>query len=143
MLYISKYSYLVGEIKMKFNKSHNAIFSLTFHLIIVTKYRKKLLTKELLDELKEICASIIYNDGCELLEFNGEENHIHLLIETKPNITLSKLIGAIKTATARRINKRHGRKYRHFWSPSYFIISCGNVNLETLKKYINNQNCPP
>ena len=128
---------------MKLNKSHNAIFSLIFHLVIVTKYRKKILTKELINEMRDICASIISNDGCELLEFNGEEEHIHLLIETKPNITLSKLINNIKTVTARRVNKIHGRKYRHFWSPSYFIVSCGNVKLEILKNYIKNQKSPP
>ena len=129
---------------MKLNKSFHSVYNLSYHLIIVTKYRKKIFNQEILTMLKDIVESIIEGYDCELIEFNGEEDHIHILLESKPNIKLSQLINSIKTVTARQLNKKLKTKHNHLWSPSYFIVSCGNVKLEVLKRYVNNQkSCPP
>ncbi|WP_414566842.1 MULTISPECIES: IS200/IS605 family transposase, partial [unclassified Anabaena] len=86
---------------------------------------------------------------CELLEFNGEADHVHLLIDYKPDKPLSTLIGNIKTVSSRLIRKEFpwlAKKYFYnqpfFWTGAYFVASCGGVTVEQLKNYVENQEQP-
>jgi putative transposase len=84
-----------------------------------------------------------------LLDFNGESDHVNLIIDDKPDIAFSKLIANLKTVSSRLIRKEFpdlAAKYfdnkPYFWTGGYFVASCGGVTIEQLKKYVENQNSP-
>ena len=78
----------------------HAVFSIKLHLVFVTKYRRKTLTPELLDYLNTAIGEILTDWRCKLVEFGGEEDHIHLLIDIHPALNISELINNLKSATA-------------------------------------------
>ena len=129
---------------MRYLSTGHAVFKLCYHLVIITKYRKKILTKEMIEDIKELTSNILIKNSCNLLEINGEEDHVHILFETLPTTELTKLINCIKTVSSRILRKKYKinslkRNKNVLWSPSYFIATCGEVRIEILKKYIENQ----
>ena len=94
--------------------------------------------------MRDICAGV----GAELREFNGETDHVHLLVHYPPSLALSVLVNRLKGVSSRRLLQQypaHVRKYlwgKHFWSPSYFAASCGGASLSIIKQYIEQQNRP-
>ncbi len=114
--------------------------------MLTTKYRRKVITPEILKYLEEIIVKFCHEQGCSLLEINGEANHIHVLFEYYPQLQLSKFVNSLKTVTSRLVRKQFPEEVRNvywkpvFWNGSYFIASCGGVTIETLKKYVQNQN---
>ncbi|MGK7929521.1 MAG: IS200/IS605 family transposase [Spirulina sp.] len=125
-----------------------SVSDLKAHLVLTTKYRRNVFTGEMLHRLHEILESLLIKWECKLVEFNGEENHIHLLFQYHPNILLSKLVNNIKTVTSRKLRQEFSEQVNKFywkdvlWNGSYFVASCGGVTISTLKKYIENQNSP-
>lgn len=87
------------------NTLNHCTFSIQAHLVIVTKYRKKVITADILDRLHEIFTDLMKKWGCELIEFNGESDHVHLLISVKPDIQPSKLVNNLKTVSSRLIRR--------------------------------------
>ena len=129
---------------MRYLSTGNAVFKLCYHLVIITKYRRKILTKEMIEDVKELASNILNKNECGLLEISGEKDHVHILFETLPTTNLTKLINCIKTVSSRILRKKYQlqslkRNKNVLWSPSYFIASCGEVKIEVLKKYIENQ----
>jgi putative transposase len=126
------------------SRSH-CVYSLHAHIVFVTKYRRKVINKEILAELKSIFTRLCSVNQCELLEFNGEEDHVHLLIFYPPTLTLSKLINNLKAVSSRLIREKfadHVNKYYGkpvFWTKAYCAISAGGAPLDILKKYIEDQ----
>jgi putative transposase len=131
-----------------YDKGFRSVYSLTAHIIFVTKYRKKLINQALLARLNEIFAATCNKWECELLEFNGEVDHVHLLIRYHPQVELSKFIANLKTVSSRLIRKDFtaylANYYRKpvFWTGSYFVASCGGVTVEQLKLYVEQQSSP-
>ncbi len=132
-----------------YHHGFRSIYKLTAHLVLVTKYRRKAINQEILVRLQEILAETLNKWECSLVEFNGESDHVHLLIDYKPDIALSKLIANLKTVSSRLIRKEFpdlSAKYfynkPHFWTGAYFVASCGGVTVEQLKKYVENQKQP-
>jgi putative transposase len=124
-------------------KRHVA-FSLHLHLVFVTKYRKKVFSDLMIERLKYHFQRICDDFGCRLIESNGETDHVHLLIETMPQTTPSKLVNSLKGVSSRLLRKEFPELERFFWkgglwSPSYFIASCGGAPLSMVRKYIENQ----
>jgi putative transposase len=124
-------------------------YKLTAHVVLVTKYRKKAISEKVLLRLKEIFTDTLIKWECNLVEFNGESDHIHLLIDYKPDISLSKLIANLKTVSSRLIRRDFpelASKYfynkPYFWTGAYFVASCGGVTVTQLKKYVENQKSP-
>lgn len=124
------------------------VSSLTAHLVLVTKYRKKVIDAAVLARMVEIVHATCLKWNCEVVEVNGESDHIHLLFGYYPQVSLSKFINNLKTVTSRLIRKEFGEKvnsyYQNtaFWSESYFIASCGGVTVEKLKAYVQSQDSP-
>jgi putative transposase len=116
--------------------------------VFVTKYRKKVITAQILERLREIFSRLCQNQKSELLEFSGEEDHVHLLVDISPDVSLSKLVNTLKTISSRMIRKEfadHINKFYWkpvFWTGAYCVISAGGAPLEVLKTYIQNQNEP-
>jgi putative transposase len=139
------YYTLVQIAKQQLQRLHHCVFSLHFHLVLVTKYRRKAITKEMLERLRVIFGETLGKWRCELIEFNGETDHVHLLIQTNPAVQLSKLINNLKTVSSRLIRRDFrghlSRIYRKpvFWHRSYCLISTGGATIEILRKYIEEQ----
>lgn len=131
-----------------YDKGFRSVYSLTAHVVFVTKYRKKLINQALLTRLNEIFTATCNKWECELLEFNGEVDHVHLLIRYHPQVELSKFIANLKTVSSRLIRKDFtvylATYYRKpvFWTGSYFVASCGGVTVEQLKVYVEQQSSP-
>lgn len=129
----------------EFNRNRHSVYSLNYHLVVVTKYRKKCISEEMLNRLKEIANNVFTSFKCELMEMNGEEDHVHLLFKAPPQVQLSKLINNFKTVSSRYIRKEYEQELaKHYWKPcfwsnSYMIFSAGGAPLEVIKKYIENQ----
>jgi putative transposase len=117
-------------------------------LVFTTKYRRGTLTDPILTRRQQIMASVRADFGAQLREFNGEDDHIHLLVHHPPTVALSKLINSLKGGSARRLRQEYGphpRRYlrgAHLWSPSYLAGSCNGAPLAVVKKYIENQKRP-
>lgn len=131
---------------MKYNldKSNHSVYCLQYHLIICTKYRRKVLEDKVINELKERILDISENHEIQILSQETDKDHIHILFRGKPTTDLSKFINAIKTGTSKAIRHRYPKvkkKLREdsFWSRSYCLISTGEVTLNALKKYVESQ----
>lgn len=103
----------------------------------------------MLDRLRRIFADVLAKWRCELIEFGGEADHIHLLIEAHPSLNLAQLIGNLKTVSARRMRQENAEYLRkffwkpYFWSRSYAVLSVGSgVPLEKLIEYVQSQEAP-
>lgn len=134
---------------MSQKKSHyHCVYNLKYHLVLVTKYRRKCFTKPILDRLEELCRKNCQQWDIELLEFGGESDHIHLLLDMHPNIMPSKFINNLKTVTSRMIRKEFSQHLSHFywkpvlWTRAYCLITAGGAPLSVLKTYIQNQEKP-
>lgn len=125
----------------------HCVYSLQVHLVFITKYRRDVLTKEMLDRLKSIYIELSQDFNGELLEFNGEDDHVHLLLSYPPKVNLSTLVNNFKGVSSRLLRKEFPqiKKYLwkgRLWSRSYYAGSCGGTTLEVVKKYIENQQTP-
>ena len=126
----------------------HVVFSLHAHLVFVTKYRRNVFNKQQLDYLKLIFTDIFNSFELQLIEFEGEQDHIHLLINYQPKLSLSKLVNSLKSVSSRLLRtnfKQHISQHYWkgvFWSPSYFVGSCGGAPLHLVKQYIRNQQKP-
>lgn len=127
----------------------SCVFKNFIHLVFVTKYRRDVFTKEMLDDMK-----IIFNETCkqmdgDLIEFGGEDDHVHLLISYPPKTALSNIVGKLKGKSSYILRNKYWNTLKtklwgdHLWSPSYCAVSCGGAPLEIVKKYIENQREPP
>ncbi len=99
---------------------------------------------EHIDYLSEVCTQVGKKMDFQVLEINGEEEHIHLLIEYPPKLSISQIVNSLKGVTSRMLRKKYNSiaTMQHLWSPSYFAISCGGAPLEKIKEYIENQRKP-
>lgn len=132
-----------------YKSTSRAVSDLKAHLVLVTKYRKKVINREILKELVEIVENLAQKWGVDILETNGEADHLHILFVYYPQMQLSKFVNNLKTVTSRLINKKHEEYLTHFywkdsvlWTKSYFIASCGGVTVEQLKQYVQSQDSP-
>lgn len=126
----------------------HCVFDLHVHLVFVTKYRRKAFTKTIINELQEVFTEVCTKFGAELREFNGEGDHVHLLVGYPPRVSISRLVNSLKGVSSRLVQKNNFPQIRKslwgkaLWSPSYFAGSCGGAPLEILKKYIQQQDAP-
>jgi putative transposase len=128
-------------------RGRHCVSKMHCHLVFVTKYRSSVFNSEILDSMQEIFQYICDCFEAELIEFEGEENHVHLLINYPPKLTISKLVNSLKGTSSRMLRQKHPELIKHYWkgvlwSPSYFAGSCGGAPLSLIKDYIQNQNRP-
>jgi putative transposase len=131
--------------KQALSSLHHCVFSLHYHLVLVTKYRRKVINKPMQARLAEIFGNTLERWNSKLLECNGEADHVHLLFEAHPNLELSGLVNNLKTVSSRLIRKEFQQEISKvywkpvFWHKSYCLISTGGAPIEVLKKYIQEQ----
>lgn len=131
--------------KYRLNKGNHSVYSLQFHYAACVKYRQQVLTGNISDRLKAINLDVAKAFGVEIIEQETAIDHIHVLFSSKPQIQASKFVNSLKSVSARLIFREFPEVKKklwkgHFWSPSYFLASTGQVTLEDLKKYVENQN---
>lgn len=132
-----------------YTHSYRSVYNLTAHMVFVTKYRKKVLSDEWLKFLQLCFISILKAKDCELVEFNGECDHVHLIVSYKPNMNVSDLVANLKSTSSKQMWQNYAddlvKPYwgkRVLWTGSYFVASCGGVTVDILKKYIQDQDSP-
>ena len=120
------------------------IYNLQAHLVFVTKYRRNVFTDDMLADMEAIMRDVCQDFDATLTEFNGEDDHVLLLVSYPPKVALSTLINSLKGVSSRRLRAKYDIKTHrnHLWSPSYYAASSGGAPLETLKQYIQQQRRP-
>ena len=117
---------------MKLDSNNHSVFSLNYHLILVIKYRRKVLNDDISNRLKEIFEYISPNYNITLEEWEHDKDHIHVLFKAHPKSELSKFINAYKSASSRLIKKEFSNMKKflwkeYFWSRSYCLITTGGA----------------
>ena len=124
------------------------VYNLHVHLVFVAKYRRKIFTKEILDDMRGILESVCTDFEAQLVEFEGEDDHVHLLVNYPPKVPISKLANSLKGVSSRMIRQRNYPSMKQklwggaLWSPSYFAGSCGGTPIEIIRQYIEQQKTP-
>lgn len=129
---------------MKLDSNNHSVFLLYYHLVLVTKYRRKVIDDNISNRLKEIFEKIQNNYNITLQEWNYDKDHIHILFKAHPNTELSKFINAYKSASSRLIKKefpeiKEQLWKEYFWSRSFCLLTTGGAPIEIIKKYIESQ----
>jgi putative transposase len=126
--------------------NRHSVYDLQYHLVVVTKYRRKLLTDEVMERLKEIANQLFsLNFKCVLNEINGDLDHVHILFECPPQVQLSKIVNSFKTVSARLLRQEFpelqslSKRDHKLWSESYYIGSVSERSFAAVKEYIRNQ----
>ena len=129
-------------------RGRHVVFNLHVHLVFVAKYRRKVFTKEILDDMRQIFESVCADFEAQLVEFDGENDHVHLLVNYPPKVSISKLVNSLKGVSSRMIRQKNYPSIREklwggaLWSPSYFAGSCGGAPISIIRQYIEQQNTP-
>ena len=134
---------------MEYRHGKHSVYSLNYHIVFVTKYRRPCITEEIGDFLKAEIIRLIESMEGHVSEVEYHRDHIHILAELSPKNAISEQIGVLKGVTARNVKKRYGdqiAKYLwkgQFWAPSFFIATAGGVTLDVLKRYVAEQRTGP
>lgn len=129
---------------LELDTNNHSVFSLHYHLVMVVKYRRRVITDDVSRRLSGIFADIGSSYGIVLMEWNHDTDHVHVLFRAQPSTPISKFMNAYKSASSRLIKKefpqmREKLWKEYFWSKSYCLISAGGAPLEILKQYIESQ----
>ena len=129
---------------MELDTNNHSVFLLFYHLILVTKYRKKVIDNVISDRLKEIFLYTAPKYNVTMQEWNHDKDHVHLLFRGSPYTDISKFLNAYKSASSRLIKKefptiRNQLWKENFWSRSYCLITTGGAPIDIVRKYIENQ----
>jgi putative transposase len=131
-----------------YRRGRHVVSAMHVHLVFVTKYRRGVLDDAMLTACEAAMRKVCADFGAELAEFNGEDDHVHLLVEYPPKVPVSALVNSLKGVSSRRLRAEFtGRVNRylmrgHLWSPSYFAASCGGAPISMIRQYIEQQRRP-
>ncbi|MFI2647459.1 IS200/IS605 family transposase [Micromonospora fulviviridis] len=126
----------------------HCVFALHAHLVFVTKYRHPVFTDRHLTRVEQVMRSVCEDFAVELVEFNGESDHVHLLVNFPPTVAVSRLVNSLKGVSSRRLRQEfpdlidHYWRARRLWSGSYFAGSVGGAPLSVVRQYIDSQRSP-
>lgn len=129
---------------MELDKNQHSVYSINYHLVMVIKYRRKVISDEISGYLRATFERIGTTYGVELVEWNHDKDHVHVLFKFTPQIAPAKFINAYKSVSSRLVKKNYPeiRQYlwkEAFWTKSYCLISTGEVSIDVIKQYIERQ----
>ena len=130
---------------MKYRRERHSVTDLKVHLVCVTKYREDIFSEVELALIEKVFHDVAKKMNFQVLEINGEKEHLHALIEYPPKLSVSKIVNALKGVSSRRYGQAGFRKPNNgkaLWSPSYFAVSVGGAPINVLLEYIQNQSRP-
>ena len=135
---------MIGDDYLIVDTNNHSVFRLNYHLVLVVKYRRKVIDDKISNRLKEIFEYISPKYNVILEEWNHDKDHIHLLFRSNPNTEISKFLNAYKSASSRLIKRdfpliRNKLWKEYFWSRSYCLMTTGGAPIEIIRKYIENQ----
>lgn len=124
-----------------YRKSSHSIFSLQVHISWITKYRYKVLHKEVGYRTKELIRRICLEENVEIISGSVAPDHVHILVSIDPSTSISTLVKYLKGKTSRKLQMEFPdlkKRYwgQHLWARGYFAVSVGNVSAEMIKEYI-------
>lgn len=130
-----------------YRTGRHCVFALHVHLVFVAKYRRNVFTEAALADLRSIFASVCADFGAKLIEMDGEDDHVHLLVNYPPKVAISVLVNSLKGVSSRRLRQMRPEMTRRYWkgvlwSPSYFAASCGGAPISIIRQYIEQQRTP-
>ena len=123
-----------------YRRARHSVSALHAHLVFVTKYRRPVFTNEMLTFCQTTMRVVCDELGVELVEFNREADHVHLLVHYPPALAISTHVQRLKGRTAYAVRREYtgtcvrARMRGHLWSPSYFAVSCGGAPLSIIKQ---------
>jgi transposase family protein len=130
-------------------RGRHVVYNLHVHLVFVAKYRGQVFTQQILDDMQAIFENVCSKFEAKLVEFNGESDHVHLLIIYPPKVAISSLVNSLKGVSSRLLRKKEYPTIKKqflwdntLWSPSYFAGSCGGDSMGIIRQYIEQQNTP-
>lgn len=135
--------------KFNWRTGRSCIFKNFVHLVFITKYRRGVFNKEMLDRLHVLFDETCKQMDVELIEFGGEDDHVHIMICCHPKIAISNLVGKLKGKSSYFLRQEFWSQLKsklwggHLWSPSYCVVSCGGAPLDIVKDYVANQRKDP
>lgn len=130
---------------MEINRGRGYVYSIQYHIVWCVKYRYPILTNVIEEDLINILNKIAEDNKFQILECNGDKDHIHLLVNCSPQHYIPNIIKALKGVSARLLMKKHGETLKrklwggHYWNPSYFIATVSENTEEQIRKYIQSQ----
>ena len=131
--------------KTDYRRGRTVVSLLHVHLVFVTKYRRGVLSERAIEVIREACQGVCNDFSAKLVELNGEDDHVHLLVEYPVTVALSRLVNSLKGVSSRMLRAREFPEVQarlwggHLWSPSYFAVSCGGAPIEIVRQYIEEQ----
>jgi putative transposase len=138
----ANYIFGLHQMSSQLRRERHSVSDLKIHLVCVTKYRRSIFTAESLAVIEQSFKEVAKKMDFQVLDFNGEADHIHTLLEFPPKLSVSQMVNALKGVSSRRYGQAGYKKpygKDALWSPSYFVSSIGGAPLEVLKKYIQSQ----
>ena len=125
----------------------HCVFNMHVHLVFVAKYRRDVFTKPMFETMREVFERVCLDFEAVLVEFDGEDDHVHLLVNYPPKVAISSLVNSLKGASSRILRSKHPEIKNKLWgnalwSPSYFAASCGGAPIGIIKQYIESQQTP-
>ena len=128
-------------------QGRHCIFKMHVHLVFVAKYRRKVFDGDAIDRMRRMFGKVCENMEASLVEMDGEDNHVHLLVEYPPKLAVSVLVNSLKGVSSRLLRKERPDLRKRYWknmlwSPSYFASSCGGAPIGIIKQYIEQQQTP-
>jgi len=137
---------MVSRRNTKYHTNNGCKYFLKLHLILVCKYRKSLIVGSLEEDLKQILFEISKISNFKIDTMESDRDHIHLLLDYEPKVSVSSIANRLKSISTNRIWKKHFEilkqefwKEKTFWSDGYFACSTGDVSTEAIRKYIDTQ----
>ena len=135
------------EIENDIRNGRHCVFNMHVHLVFVSKYRHKVFDGNAINLLRTIFANVCTDFEALLIEMDGEDDHVHLLVEYPPKVSVSKLVNSLKGVSSRLMRKESPEIQKRYWkgvlwSPSYFASSCGGAPISIVRQYIEQQKTP-
>lgn len=130
---------------MEVTHGRGYVYSIQYHIVWCVKYRKKILTPKIENKLIKILNKIANDNNFQILECNGDLDHIHLLVNCSPQHYIPDMIKALKGVSARLLIKEYGNELKkqlwsgHLWNPSYFIATVSENTETQIRNYIKSQ----
>lgn len=129
---------------MDLDTNSHSVFSLHYHLILVTKYRKPVFDDEISKRARTLFEANAPTYKIEVLEWNHDQDYVHILFKAQPKTELSKFINAYKSASSRVLKKEFPSMRKQlwqdmFWSRSFCLLSSGGEPIEVIQQYIKEQ----
>ena len=130
-----------------YRRGRTCVFALHVHLVFVTKYRRHVFDGKAIEALRAIFEKVCADFGADLRACDGEDDHVHLLVEYPPTVAISALVNSLKGVSSRLLRQRRPDIAQRYWkgvlwSPSYFAASCGGAPLSIVRQYVDQQRTP-